>query len=50
MLEEIRLVSIGWPLSDALSVCFTLKRDGYDVEKFVRAEEKKAKEESKCTE
>lgn len=49
MCEEMRLVSIGWPLSDALSMCFTMRKDGYDLERFVRSEEKKAKGESKCT-
>lgn len=44
MSNEMRLVSIGWPLSDALSICYSLPKDGYDLERFIKCEEQKARE------
>lgn len=40
MREEMRLVSIGWPLSDALTFCFTMRKDLEDLEGFVSQAEK----------
>lgn len=39
MREEMRLVSIGWPLSDALTFCASMRRDRMDLERFVKAQE-----------
>lgn len=39
MREEIRLVSIGWALSDAVTFCNTMRRDREDLESFVAEEE-----------
>lgn len=38
MYEEQRLVSIGFPLEDAVSVCHALRKDG-NLDEFVEAEE-----------
>lgn len=43
MYEEQRLVSIGFPLEDAVSVCHTLRKDG-TLDEFVKAEEDKNRE------
>lgn len=40
MREEQRLISIGWPLSEALGVCYQLRKEGTLME-FVEAEEKR---------
>lgn len=50
MSNEMRLVSIGWPLSDALTFCHTMKKDGYDLERFIAcAEEEHRKENALLT-
>ena len=46
MREEIRLTSIGWPLSDAITFCNTMRRDREDLEAFVRQEEEEYREKS----
>lgn len=44
MREEMRLVSIGWPLSEALSFCHTMRKDLEDLENFVSQAEKEHRE------
>lgn len=44
MREEMRLVSIGWPLSDALTFCFTMRKDLEDLEGFVSQAESEYRE------
>lgn len=39
MREEMRLVSIGWPISEALNFCYTMRKDLEDLEGFVSREE-----------
>lgn len=46
MHEELRLVSIGWPLSDALTFCHTMRREGNDLERFVRCAEEEYRQEN----
>lgn len=45
MNEEIRLIRLGWPLEDALTLCFSLRKEGR-LEAFVEAEEAKARDEA----
>lgn len=44
MREEMRLVSIGWPLSDALTFCFTMRKDLEDLEGFISKAEREYRE------
>lgn len=37
--EELRLISIGFPLSEALSICYSLKKEG-TLEDFIQQQEK----------
>ena len=37
--EELRLISIGFPLSEALSICYSLKKEG-TLEEFIQQQEK----------
>lgn len=46
---EQRLMSIGYPFTDAFNICRSFRRDGLDLAKFVEEEEQKAKEEQLCT-
>lgn len=39
MREEMRLVSIGWPLSEALTFCHSMRRERKDLERFIKAQE-----------
>ena len=41
--EELRLISLGWPLEDAVTLCFSLRKEGR-LEAFVEAEEARARE------
>lgn len=43
MYEEQRLISIGFPISDALSVCHSLRKDG-TLQSFVEEKEKEFRE------
>lgn len=40
MKDELRLISIGFPLSDAVSICYSLRKEG-TLEAFIREQEKK---------
>lgn len=44
MYEENRLVSVGWPLSDAVSLCASMRRGREDLERFVREQEAQSRE------
>lgn len=44
MSEELRLVRLGWPLEDAVTFCFSKRKEGGLLE-FVEAQEAKTKEE-----
>lgn len=44
MRDEMRLVSIGWPLSEALSFCFTMRKDLEDLEGFISQAEAQYKD------
>lgn len=46
MREEMRLVSIGWPLSEALSFCFTMRKDREDLEGFISKAEAEYKKDN----
>lgn len=39
--EERRLMQLGWPIEDALTFCFSIRREG-GLESFVKAQEEKA--------
>lgn len=39
MSDEMRLVSIGWPLEDALTFCFSARKEG-SLEDFIQEQEK----------
>lgn len=41
--EEQRLISLGWPLEDAVTLCNSLRKEGV-LQAFVEAEEEKARE------
>lgn len=41
MYHEQRLCAIGWPLEDALSVCYYFPKEGIDLDKFIEQEEEK---------
>lgn len=41
---EARLMSIGWPYSEAVSICASMRREREDLEAFVIEEERKARE------
>lgn len=41
-------MSIGYPFTDAFNICKSFRRDGMDLDKFVKDEEQKAKEELTC--
>ena len=43
MSEELRLIKLGWPLEDALTFCFSKRKEGGLLE-FVEAEEEKARD------
>lgn len=38
-------MSIGYPFTDAFSLCQSFRRDGLDLDQFVKDEEQKAREE-----
>lgn len=44
--EELRLIRLGWPLEDAITFCFSKRKEG-GLEEFVMAEEKKAREQAR---
>lgn len=44
MKEELRLISIGFPLSEAVSICYSLRKDG-TLEQFIQEQEKKYRRE-----
>ena len=46
MSEEIRLIRLGWTLEDALTLCFSLRKEGR-LEAFVEAEEDRAREKAR---
>ena len=46
MNEEIRLIRLGWPLEDALTLCFSMRKEG-GLAAFVEAEEARAREEAR---
>lgn len=41
--EELRLISIGFPLSEALGICHALRKEG-TLEEFVKEQERKYRE------
>lgn len=45
---EQRLMSIGYPFTDAFNICRSFRRDRLDLDKFVKSEEQKAKEAFQC--
>ncbi len=45
--EEQRLISMGWPLEDALTLCHSLKKEGM-MEQFVKELEEKYRETGKA--
>lgn len=45
MTPEQRLIRLGWPLEDALTFCFSKRKEG-GLEQFVTAEEEKARDEA----
>jgi len=45
MYEEQRLISFGYPLEDALTLCHSLRREGL-LEKFIEEEEKSIKDQN----
>lgn len=40
---EQRLISIGFPISEAVSICNSMLREGEDVERFIREQEQTAR-------
>lgn len=46
---EQRLMSIGYPFTDAFNICRSFRHDGLDLDEFVKNEEEKAREEFWCT-
>lgn len=46
MSEELRLISLGWPLEDALTLCFSLRKEG-KLAAFMEAEEARVREEAR---
>jgi len=40
---EQRLMSIGFPLSEAVSICHSMRQDREDLDKFVREQEQAAR-------
>ena len=45
MTEELRLIRLGWPLEGALTLCYSLRKEG-KLTGFVEAEEAKARNET----
>ena len=43
-MHEQRLMSIGWPYSEAVAICHYMRRNREDLEAFVSGEERKARE------
>lgn len=46
MTEELRLIRLGWPLEDAVTLCYSLRKEGR-LKAFVEAEEAKARDEAR---
>lgn len=38
MYDELRLVAIGFPLEDAVSICYSMRKEG-DLEDFIHQQE-----------